>query len=518
MKSARLALLIVVPLLAGLFSVAEGKDANWDFLNYRWYNPYALLHGRLGLDMLVAGHATFYNPLLELPFYLLATHAPATVAGFAVAAVDGACFIPLFLIAERALPLVGERARLLVPATVALAGLTGGGALGQIGVVSWDMALGLLTLGSMATLIGRSGHALHAPPRDALRSLLFAGLLAGAAAGLKLTAAVFPFGIAVALFLASAPSWRDRAMRTIIFSLAGGCSIAVFGGYWMTTLYTAYGNPTLPYFNDLFHSPYAAGGNNRDATFLPGDLKTALLFPFLFTLNSRRVAEYDFRDTHIAAAFVMIAVAVAVGIMRRRHGGTANVDRRVAGFLALTFIVVFASWEHLFAIYRYIIPLEMLGAVIVAVAIFALPAPRHVLAWTIAGAMVLMGCFVQAGFNRRAWAGDYVEVRIPSTLPEDAMVLMTGMSPLGFIIPSLPSRVPVIRAGSYLATDDAFGPIMSQRIASHAGPFYVLYMAVEEGGAASALARYGLAIDTGSCAMVTSNVADPIPFCKVLRR
>jgi hypothetical protein len=33
----------------GLLAVLLGKDVGWDFLNYHWYVPYALLNGRWAL-------------------------------------------------------------------------------------------------------------------------------------------------------------------------------------------------------------------------------------------------------------------------------------------------------------------------------------------------------------------------------------------------------------------------------------------------------------------------------------
>ena len=59
-----------------LFVVALGKDMSWDFRNYHWYAPYAFLNGRMGFDVAVAHQATYYNPLLDVPFYWLASHTP----------------------------------------------------------------------------------------------------------------------------------------------------------------------------------------------------------------------------------------------------------------------------------------------------------------------------------------------------------------------------------------------------------------------------------------------------------
>ena len=59
-----------------------GKDTSWDFRNYHWYIPYALLNGRMGIDVAVAHQASYYNPLLDVPFYWLAIH---TTSWFAIA-------------------------------------------------------------------------------------------------------------------------------------------------------------------------------------------------------------------------------------------------------------------------------------------------------------------------------------------------------------------------------------------------------------------------------------------------
>src|ERR1700729_4561198 len=70
----------LVILFWGAFVIVLGKDTSWDFRNYHWYAPYAFLNNRLGFDVAVAHQATYYNPALDLPFYLLAMHAASWVA------------------------------------------------------------------------------------------------------------------------------------------------------------------------------------------------------------------------------------------------------------------------------------------------------------------------------------------------------------------------------------------------------------------------------------------------------
>ena len=69
-------LLGLIPLAAGLYVIAIGQDTNWDLRNYHFYNPFAYLTGRMGHDVAVSHVATYYNPLMYIPFYYAVTARP----------------------------------------------------------------------------------------------------------------------------------------------------------------------------------------------------------------------------------------------------------------------------------------------------------------------------------------------------------------------------------------------------------------------------------------------------------
>ena len=80
-----------------------GKDTSWDFRNYHWYIPYAFLNGRMDIDVAVAHQASYYNPLVDIPFYWLAIH---TTSWFAIAVLglfQAANIVPLYLMARHSL-------------------------------------------------------------------------------------------------------------------------------------------------------------------------------------------------------------------------------------------------------------------------------------------------------------------------------------------------------------------------------------------------------------------------------
>src|SRR4051812_28066674 len=97
----------LVPVLFGLLSVFLGQDDNWDLKNYHWYNPYALLHGRLDLDMAPGQWQSYFNPLIDVPYYVLSTSLPGPLVGFLMGALHGLNFLLLVAIARR---LLGDRA------------------------------------------------------------------------------------------------------------------------------------------------------------------------------------------------------------------------------------------------------------------------------------------------------------------------------------------------------------------------------------------------------------------------
>ena len=503
-------LVYLVPVIFALVSIGIGRDANWDFLNYRWYNSYALLHHRLTTDVLVAGHATFYNPLLELPFYFAATYLPALVAGFLLAFVAAAAFLPLFFIARAALPVENERHRQWWAFFLALAGLCGGGVLGQIGIVSWDVPLGILTFSAIYLLGRRNAAALMGPPRSQARILICAGILSGSAAGLKLTAAIYPVGIAAGILLASSPGWRQRFLRVSFFSVGTAIGVIALGGYWMAVLYQAFGNPTFPYFNGVFHSAFAPPGSNRDSTFLPQSWNEALSFPFLFSLNSHYVAEYDFRDIHIALAYFLLPFAALSMIFKQP--GTPYVR-----LLLIFFIVSYIVWEALFSIYRYILPLEMLAPLIIFLCCLSFPFSTRAKTGLAVFLLVAAQLLIHTDFTRRSWDKSYIAVDVPPGLPPDGMMLMLGQGPLCYVVPYLPPAMPVIRADSGLADHDRFAGVIDERIEKYKGPIFALFDPGSRVAGILFLSIHHLRLDPGSCRDITSNVAGPVSLCSIIR-
>jgi len=143
--------LLLVPAAFGILALLLGQDANWDLRNYHFYNAYAFLRDRLGYDVAPAQVATYYNPLLFVPFYFAVTSLPPMVVGFLLGLLQGMNFLLLVLIGRELIPpTAGDPARRLwLAALLGLLGMLGAGNISELGTTFSDNIVSLLILGSL---------------------------------------------------------------------------------------------------------------------------------------------------------------------------------------------------------------------------------------------------------------------------------------------------------------------------------------------------------------------------------
>lgn len=111
----------LVPLLFGLVSLLYGQDHNWDLLNYHFYAPYALLHGKIDYDLAPGQWQSYFNPTLDLLYFGLQACLAAPVAGFIMGMLHGLNFVLLLGVVRSLLPTGQYR----LPLLLALSGTAG---------------------------------------------------------------------------------------------------------------------------------------------------------------------------------------------------------------------------------------------------------------------------------------------------------------------------------------------------------------------------------------------------------
>jgi hypothetical protein len=516
LSRAELAFIAAVVISFGCISILLGEDEGWDFRNYHWYDAYAFLHARLGFDVSVAHHASYFNPLIHLPFYWLATAGTSWLALFYTGALYGLNVLPLYLLARSALILPDNR---WLAAVLALAGLFGSTVISTIGKTSYDTALSALVFGGLAVLIAKR-DALCAAATPAAAAAARAGLLIGAATGLKLVGGFYAGGFAlVLLLLPGRPA--VRAARLLAGGFAGIAAVVLCAGFWFLTLERATGNPLFPFYNSIFRSPLIDPTFFGSTNFLPVGFWSALSFPFRFLLDYRIADDAPFRDLRIPLLYVLLPVAslwFAVARPRSARLVAAPTTRILFLFVAGSYAVWLAS----FAVYRYLAGLEMLAPLLIVAALDCAPlAPRLRLA-AVAILLLLAALFGRYSFGDHAAVRDpYVQVDgLSFPDPAGTMLLMTGDEPMAYLIPSLPPAIPVLRIDGWLAQpDDGSGltASMRARVAAHRGDLFLLAAPDERAAADRATTAYGLEIVTALCREIRSNLGGPYQLCPLRR-
>ncbi|MCP5411881.1 MAG: hypothetical protein H6924_07065 [Alphaproteobacteria bacterium] len=524
--SAREAVFLGLTLLFwAAFVILLGKDTSWDFRNYHWYGPYALLNHRMGIDVAVAHQGTYYNPYLDVPFYLLARHTHAWIALGVLGAVQGATIIPLYLMGRTLLrlPLNGTDTKVAAGA-LALLGQVGALTLTEFGTTYYDNVMALFVLSGLCILVTNRQVLRDGPPLRAALVSAAAGLITGMAMGLKLPEMPFCIGFAAAL-LAVGGNARQLAVRLAAGGLGGIIGFAILAGPWMLDMWHLTGNPLFPYFNDYWKSPLALDVSYRDLRFVPTHLWRQLFFPFLFSLDWHVAGDLGFQDIRVALTYLLLPIAAIVWLLRRQSADPLLEERGTA-ILFVFAAVSYAAWLHFFAIYRYAILFEMLAPLLLIGAVGLLPLSGRTRAMMLGALCALCLITARSDFLERAPVEDpYVKTALPPVAdPAHTMVLMTGDAPMGFIAATLPPQIPVLRIDGWMVQPRDGTLItrrMKQRVARHlksGQPLYLIADATDMSRAHDALADYGLAIRWPECQLFDTNLVGTYQWCPLARR
>jgi len=495
-----------------------GKDTSWDFRNYHWYIPYAFLNDRMGIDVAVAHQGSYYNPLSDVPFYWLAVHTTSWFAIGVLGLFQALNIVPLYILARQTLRVENSK---LTSAALALFSMTGGLTLCIYGTHYYDNVMSVFILTGIAILVAKREELTRGSLKNAFLWCMLAGFLVGGTAGLKLPEMPFAVGFATAL-LAVGGSRKHLATRLAAGALGGVAGFLLFAGFWMWRMDVLTGNPLFPYFNDVFHSPLALSSPYRDMRFLPTSTSIALLFPILFSIDWRIADDLPFLDIRVGLAYIISIVTLAVWLAGRRSKEPL-VDPKAARIVIVFVAVSYFFWLKVFAIYRYIVLLEMLAPLVIAIGIGLLPIPRRTQLVAVGVLFFAAMLFTRSEWLERAPLGDpYIDVDLPKLAdPAKTMVVMTGDAPLAFIAPSLPPEVPVLRIDGWMMQPEDGSELtrqMKKRVYAHKGPLFLIADAYDMGRASAAVLDYGLAIDWLKCRMFDTNLTGAYQWCPLVRR
>jgi hypothetical protein len=482
---------LCVPLLFGLVSMALGQDSNWDWRNYHLYNGYAVLNGRIGFDLAPAAFQSYFNPALDVFYRLLFGALPPRAAGFVMGALHGLNFIVLAALARCLLGAGQQRLALLL----AGAGMLGSGFLSTLGNSMGDNLTAVPLLGGLY-LVLRRWQALGRPGASGLLTVLGAGLLCGAACGLKLTNAVYAVALCVAL-LTVPLAWWSRLRLAFVFGVGVLGGIAATAGWWFWTMWQTFGNPLFPQFNNIFHSPLTIESGVLDPFFRPRTLLENVLWPFISAFNTRRVSELPLKLMIWPALYLLLGALLITWLMRRRQGrvGAATVgaaavtadsagagvaalpsapDRR--GVFALVFFFVgYVAWMRMFSIYRYLIVLELLAPLVFWL-LWRQVAPAAPRVGGLLLALLTASVFPANTWGHSGWAERAYGAEVPPlAAPADAIVFLAHWDPpTAWVTPFLPPQARVVSLGTGFPESAGWRARIAAAVAERPGPHYLL--------------------------------------------
>lgn len=495
-------------LVCGIASLMMGQDNNWDLRNYHFYNPYAWLNDRIGFDFAPAQRQTFLNPLSDLPFYLGIEHLSPRVLGFLMGGFQGITVGVLFAICFICFRHTERTMRVGLSLACAAMGAYAPIFVGQLGGSNNDTAIGLLILISIFILLRMIASDGRVTGPTSRWWLLSAAALMGFAVGLKLTAMLYAVGT-VAAFMVVEANWRSRATVTLLFGSAFLVGFAASNGYWMGKMWSEFGNPFFPFFNDVFKSAWADPRSYADKGLVPGSLWEGLARPFVFAYHSDYITHQNyFRDVRFSVAFLLLVAAAATSVAR----AAAHKKPRfwlpfrdlspTHRFLIVFVVVSFVVWEAMFSIIRYAATLEALAPALVVILVHAMLHGRRARLTAVAAAFVLIAVMMQPMQHKRvAWGDEFWQVQLPVVRnPENTVIILANPRPWAYFAPLFPPGIRWINVNSNLTNSKSATRMQAEireLLASFDGDMYLLSRAEPEGWLEHdqrALAAYRLAV------------------------
>ena len=490
------AVLALCVVAAGARSIALGQDANWDLKNYHWYNAYALLNGRLGWDIAPAQIQTYLNPIGDLPFWWL-VHALPDTRGVAFVMAIPAAIAAFFLLRTLALlfPVGRERGALVWIVAAAAIGVTGAAGQSTLGSTmnEWPSA---------ALVMAALWLAVRSP--NSRSDLSVAAFLVGCAMGLKLTFAVFAIAFLATLV-------QRRRFLPALWMLAG---FLLFGGYWAWILWREFANPVFPFFNSVVRSPWWEPVAFFDPARGPRTVMQWVFLPFYFGAQSTLVSEVDFRDYRLPVLYVL---GLAAGIRML----VAQPRRDPAWTLLVVFsVVAYLTWLLIFAIFRYLVPLELLSGALIVGAVRLLVRDRGMRYALVAVLTVLLiGTTRPMSWGRVPFGREYFEIAVPPVEPK-SLVIAGYVHPLSYLIPSFsPDTRFVSPANNFMLLDQTnlLEKRAAETIRSHPGPIYLREHRQRLPQDTWTAERFGL--EFGECLPIVAAMSANEPqLCRMRRR
>jgi hypothetical protein len=518
---------LAIPLICSLISLKLGRDLNWDLKHYHYYNAYAFIAHRQDFDIAPAQLQTFFNPLGDVPFYLLTRFFPSWVAGFVLGFIHGFNLSLIFAIFWKITNFANKWRKLFCGMCVVLVSGIAPTFVAELGNTMNDNVTTLFVLGAVLLLIMASENS---DKREDQPYLIYVGLAAvimGIGVGIKPSIAIFAVSTAF-VFSVLQTSWRNKAMSLFIYGVSGILGTLISAGFLWWQLWLRFGNPLFPFYNQFFKSPYFVLTPVEWSPFLPRNFWEYIAWPIMFSIQSYRTNQLQYFDIRFALLYILVMIWLSVYFAKTfrlvllEPTGNCNLFlTRASNFLSLFFLVSYLLWMKESAAYRFIGPLELLVPCVFLILLERVVPPRKISAvLAVTAALLTLAVFKPFTWGRFSWTDKYFSVDTTHfNTSEDALVVMLGSSPTSFVIPEFPPNFRFVRPEGNLSTQSKFFTEVKDLLKGYRGVGYILYNKEEKGlDLKQSLTDLDLSIDPASSFLLKINTPDKLEMCRFVRK
>lgn len=347
-------------LLAFLFVFLRGQDINWDLQNYHYYTGYALLNGRLDVDVTPVNLQSFFNPSVNVISFFAFNYLPFPLSSWFISMWQVVSFIAIALIINKIIINDGfedENKKIIFCLALYLA-LISPLFWSELGTSFFSSTLTPLVLLSIYFSLD---YVLRC--ELGLKKIIISGMLMGTAVGLKLTNAPFAISLGLVICLFSFGSLKHKIIITFLFGV-GGVVGMFFSAWWHIRLFNIWDSPLFPFYNQIFNSPYAADISGRDIRWMFYSFFDFVEYILSSFGGTSKTSEIFFSDGRILIYSAMMCILLIVLVTRRSE----LKGSRVHFFIISLFSIGFIIWALMLAYQRYLIPYEfMLGVSIYSI-------------------------------------------------------------------------------------------------------------------------------------------------------
>ncbi len=359
---------VILTGISFVLGMNNGFDMCLDSYNYHIYNPWAFFHNRIGIDVLPADIQTYFNPLIDIPAYLLIKYLndfPKLALGL------NNCYYGIFIfifykITDVFFRVKGIEKYICMTACIILA-MTAPILLNEVNLLSNDVQIGIAVLASIFILF-KYLYLEDSKKRTFMISL--AGLIMGIITGLKITSCFYCFSFFLTLLIVS-PDIKKPFKAIVYFCLSIVLGFLITDGFWLWIVYSHFKNPFFPYFNNIFKSPYADFSMVLDSDYAhlrPRSIFEFVYYPFYGAFERRmRGYERNFFDARYIFSYISMYFAMIFVWYKNIWNSGNFMDKKYEKFIFVFVILSYSAGMLIFGQYRYFIPLNALTGILLLI-------------------------------------------------------------------------------------------------------------------------------------------------------